>query len=147
MDKEKFVDESWKDSVDKEKKDPSSKQDKKIFVGDSFDKGSEDTPSAQATQPQAGQEKEAPGAIEVNFINYMTSLIFQTMVFLGEIPNPMTNKEDVNLPQAKLIIDTLLLLREKTKGNLSKEEENILNGSLYELQLKFVEILNKKEAA
>ena len=69
------------------------------------------------------------------------------MVFLGEIPNPMTNKEDVNLPQAKLIIDTLLLLREKTKGNLSKEEENILNGSLYELQLKFVEILNKKEAA
>ncbi|OGX05433.1 MAG: hypothetical protein A2Z88_05800 [Omnitrophica WOR_2 bacterium GWA2_47_8] len=77
----------------------------------------------------------------------MTSLIFQTMVFLGEIPNPMTNKEDVNLPQAKLIIDTLLLLREKTKGNLSKEEENILNGSLYELQLKFVEILNKKEAA
>lgn len=115
MDKEKHVDESWKDSVD---------QEKHLSPGE----------IEQSADP--GEE----ALMEVNFLNYLTSLALQAMIFLGEIPNPLAeNKTEINLKQAKFLIDTLLLLRDKTKGNLSKEEEDFLNMSLYELQMKFVE--------
>ena len=62
------------------------------------------------------------------------------MIFLGEMPNPITNKIEKNLKQAKFLIDTLVILRDKTKGNLSKEEDDLLNGSIYELQLRYVDL-------
>jgi len=113
MDNEKHVDESWKDAVSQEK-------------------------SVDDLSPS-----EPEGLMEINFLNYLTSLVLQSLVFLGELPNPTDNeKVEANLPQAKLLIDTLLLLRDKTKGNLSKEEEDFLNMALYELQMKFVERTN-----
>ena len=75
---------------------------------------------------------------EVDFLTYITSLAFQAMVFLGEVPSPATNKIEKNLPQAKILIDTLGLLREKTKGNLNEQEDKLLNTSVYELQMKYV---------
>ena len=112
MEKEKHVDESWKDAVSQEK---------------------EIVPGA------AGETAIPEDMLEINFLNYATSLALQAMIFLGEIPNPLAeDKVEVNLKQAKFLIDTLLLLRDKTKGNLTKEED-FLNMSLYELQMKFVE--------
>ena len=67
----------------------------------------------------------------------------QAMIFLGEIPNPMTNATEKHLDQAKLLIDTLAMLKEKTEGNLNDEENNALNNFLYELQMKYVEIAQK----
>lgn len=92
-------------------------------------------------QQQAPQEQEP----ELDFFNYIASLGFQAMIFLGEVPNPMTNKIDINLKQAKFLIDTLVIIREKTTGNLSKEEAELLNGSIYELQLRYVEALKKEQ--
>ncbi len=83
---------------------------------------------------------------ELDFFNYIASLGFQAMIFLGEVPNPITNQTDKNLKQAKFLIDTLSLLREKTEGNLSKEEAELLNGSIYELQLRYVEAIKKDKA-
>ncbi|MBF0478742.1 MAG: DUF1844 domain-containing protein [Candidatus Omnitrophica bacterium] len=77
--------------------------------------------------------------MEIDFLNYVLSLGYQAMVFLGEIPNPSTNKEEKNLDQAKLLIDTLVMLKEKTRGNLTEEEANLLENSLAELQMKYVE--------
>jgi hypothetical protein len=77
---------------------------------------------------------------QLDFFNYIASLGFQTMIFLGEMPNPMTNQVEKNLKQAKFLIDTLIILRDKTKGNLSKEEDDLLNGSIYELQLRYVDL-------
>jgi hypothetical protein len=71
------------------------------------------------------------------------SMGYQAMIFVGEIPNPMTGKQETNLRQAKFLIDTLQLLKEKTKGNLNPQEENMLTASLYELQMKYVEAVNK----
>ena len=119
MEREKHVDESWKESVEKEK-DPAQ-------------------PSVES--PVTEDLKDAP---EVSFINYLPSLAFQTMIFLGEIPNPFTEKVEKNLPQAKFLIDTLGMIREKTKGNLSQPESDFLNGSLYELQMKYVEHFQKE---
>lgn len=82
---------------------------------------------------------------EADFLTYITSLVFQTMVFLGEVPNPVSNQIEKNLKQAKLLIDTLLLIRQKTKGNLTTKEENLINSAIYEFQVKYVDLLRSEE--
>jgi len=95
-----------------------------------------------SSSPKTPSEETPQTAAEpqLDFFNYIASLGFQTMIFLGEMPNPITNQTEKNLKQAKFLIDTLVILRDKTKGNLSKEEDDLLNGSIYELQLRFVEL-------
>jgi hypothetical protein len=93
----------------------------------------------------APESSEGEGAEpELDFFNYIASLGFQAMIFLGEMPNPITNQVEKNLKQAKFLIDTLVLIREKTVGNLTKEEGELLNGSIFELQRRFVEIAQKE---
>jgi Domain of unknown function (DUF1844) len=95
-----------------------------------------------ASSSSAPQEDAVKTAAEpqLDFFNYIASLGFQTMIFLGEMPNPVTNQVEKNLKQAKFLIDTLVILRDKTKGNLSKEEDDLLNGSIYELQMRYVDL-------
>jgi hypothetical protein len=87
---------------------------------------------------------EHTGELEANFFNYVMSMGYQAMIFLGEVPNPMTGQSEKNLKQAKFLIDTLAMLRDKTKGNLTPAEEQIMTSSLYELQMKYVELSGKK---
>jgi len=68
------------------------------------------------------------------------------MIFLGEMPNPTTNQTEKNLDQAKFIIDTLTMIKEKTEGNLNEQEQNILNSSIYELQMKYVDVTQKEDS-
>ena len=133
MDREKFVDESWKNAVTKEKG--------PIIGAESFiDPDEKEVPAAQE-QPQE-EQKEFKG--DLIFLNYIISLGYQAMVFMGEVENPATKLVEKNLGQAKFIIDTMVMLREKTKGNLSKDEDALFNGTLYELQVKFVELAQKE---
>ena len=74
---------------------------------------------------------------EPNFSMFVSSLSMQTLVFLGEIDNPITHKKEENLDQAKYIIDTITLLKEKTKGNLTANEANLIDNVLYELRMKY----------
>ncbi|MEK7821872.1 MAG: DUF1844 domain-containing protein, partial [Planctomycetota bacterium] len=60
------------------------------------------------------------------------------LVALGEIENPMTRKREKNLAQAKFTIDTLGVIEEKTRGNLTPEEQRYLEGVLYDLKMSFV---------
>jgi len=116
--------------------------------GDSLEKegsgliGPDGQPLPSTAEPQEGGAEP-----ELDFFNYVASLGFQAMIFLGEVPNPMTNQPEKNLKQAKFLIDTLVLIREKTVGNLTKEEGELLNGSVYELQRRFVEIAQKEPNA
>jgi hypothetical protein len=75
--------------------------------------------------------------IEPNFSVFVSSLSMQTLIFLGEIDNPITHKKEENLDQAKYIIDTLAILKEKTKGNLTAGEANLIDSVLYELRMKY----------
>ncbi len=75
--------------------------------------------------------------MEVNFLNYITSIAYQTLIFMGENPSPITNDKQINYKQAKLLLDTLKLLIEKTKGNLTAEENSFLNNTYNELKIKF----------
>jgi len=95
--------------------------------------------SEPKTPPEDAAAKAAQEP-QLDFFNYIASLGFQAMIFLGEMPNPISNQVEKNLKQAKFLIDTLVILRDKTKGNLSKEEDDLLNGSIYELQLRYVEL-------
>jgi len=69
-----------------------------------------------------------------DFKFFVTTLTLQATIFLGQIPNPATEKTEEDLPQAKFIIDTLGMLQEKTKGNLNKDEAELLENLLYELR-------------
>ena len=105
--------------------------------------GPDGQPLASSPEPAAADAADAAAQAQepqLDFFNYIASLGFQTMIFLGEMPNPITNKVEKNLKQAKFLIDTLVILRDKTKGNLSKEEDDLLNGSIYELQLRYVDL-------
>jgi len=59
------------------------------------------------------------------------------------LENPITKKIEKNLEQARFLIDTLAILKEKTKGNLTKEEEALLDDALFNLRLMYVEEKNK----
>ncbi len=96
---------------------------------------------SSASQEPESQEQDP----QLDFFNYIASLGFQAMIFLGEVPNPLTNQVDKNVKQAKFLIDTLIVVREKTTGNLTKEEAELLNGSIYELQLRYVEAMKKEQ--
>jgi len=59
---------------------------------------------------------------------------------LGLIPNPQTGKGEVNLDFARMMIDQLVMIREKTRGNLNDDELKILNSALTHLQMAFIEV-------
>lgn len=105
--KNKNIDESWKDSVEQQKQ-------------------------VDQTNDQSPQIPEA------TFSFFITTLGIQVAVALGEVPNPVSNKTEENLDQAQYLIDTLDMLKEKTKNNLNKEEEQLLEHFLYDFRTKFV---------
>ncbi len=64
---------------------------------------------------------------------------------LGKIPNPMTNKVERDLEQARVSIDLLDMLQARTKGNLREDEARVLEQVLRELKLNFVDELDKEK--
>jgi len=125
---DKKVDESWKDKVTVEK--TQEPEEKKPVV-------------EQPKQPEAqkesskGQEPEMP---PVDFNLFISSLGMQALMGLGEIENPISNKKEKSLPQAKYLIDTLSMVQEKTKGNLSEQESSMVEQMVFQLRMKYVEL-------
>ena len=77
----------------------------------------------------------------ITFIGFVVSLAHTAAVHFGDVPDPMTGQATPpNLPAAQQMIDILALLEEKTRGNLTAEERQLLEQILYELRLRFVEI-------
>jgi hypothetical protein len=85
----------------------------------------------------AGAGPEMPLS-EITFASFLVSLSSSTFISLGLIPDPNTGKTEKNLPLAKQTIDLLGLLREKTRNNLSPEEENLFDHLLYDLRMAFI---------
>lgn len=73
-----------------------------------------------------------PGKPDFSF--FITTLSLQASISLGQIANPATNKTEIDLIQAKFIIDTLDMLKDKTSGNLNPDELRLLDNLLYELK-------------
>jgi len=75
---------------------------------------------------------------EIDFTNFILSLSTSALIQLGEIQDPFTQKTNKNLPLAKQTIDLIGMLKEKTKGNLSPEEEKVTEYVLYDLRMRYV---------
>ena len=75
---------------------------------------------------------------EVDFGMFVMSLASSILVHLGELPHPGQEQAQANLPLAKQSLDILGMLQEKTRGNLSKEEQQLLENLLYDLRMKYV---------
>ena len=100
---------------------------------------------APAPPPPAAAESAAPGAERadepVTFSTFVLGLSTQALLHLGEIPNPMTRVLERDLGAAKHVIDILGILREKTRSNLEPGEESLLDSVLYDLRMRYVELV------
>jgi hypothetical protein len=92
--------------------------------------------SDESTGPSADESPHA-----VNFVGFVFSLAHTAAVHFGDVPDPATGQQATrNLPAAQQIIDILALLEEKTRGNLTAEERQVLEQLLYELRLRYVDV-------
>jgi hypothetical protein len=115
-------------------------KDRRIFAEENEDaKNVEEKkePPKQEAKEEVKEEPQVPFP-EINFATFIISLNASALVQLGIIDDPTTGKKVKNLPMGKQTIDILGLLEEKTKGNLSKEEENLLKNILYDLRIIYV---------
>ncbi len=84
-----------------------------------------------------GQEE-----LKMDFSGFILSLNASALIHLGEIPDPHSKKREVNIPAAKHTITILEILAEKTEGNLTEEEKQLLDDMIYNIRMKYVKSLS-----
>ncbi|HEV2842226.1 MAG TPA: DUF1844 domain-containing protein [Chthoniobacterales bacterium] len=87
------------------------------------------------------------GELSQRFIEFVMMQAQNAALFLGQIPNPQTGQGEVNLELAKMFIDQLGMIQEKTRGNLTNEETAVLRNTLSNLQMAFVEVSQQSRGA
>jgi len=87
------------------------------------------------------------GEMIQRFIEFVLMQAQNAALFLGQIPNPQTGKGEVNLEVAKMFIDQLAMIQEKTRGNLTSEESTVLRNALSNLQLAYVDVARAGSSA
>ncbi len=115
------VDDSWKQQAEKEKE----------SIGG---------PSAGPAKKVGHHHGPIPTASFTLIVQQFTT---QTLLALGVMQHPVTQKVEKDLEIAKHYIDMLAVLAEKTKGNLTAEEQKLLDATLYELRMTYVEMAKK----
>ena len=120
----KRVDESWKEQAEREKQQAATPP------------AGAATPPAQAPEglsyEEEGQEPQA------RFDLFVSSLAMEALIALGDMAHPVTRKQSQNLVQAKYLIDLLGVLEQKTKNNLSADEDRLLKDTLYQLRMRYL---------
>ncbi len=95
-------------------------------------------PQAPPQPPLAGGEMPPRDMPPADFSTFVAMLVNNVMMFLGQIPDPASQQPRRDLPQAKHTIDILTMLRDKTQGNLTAEETQLLQELLPQLQMAYV---------
>ena len=120
-------------------------QDKETSAASATDDETQQPSATEKTQASDAQEK-PPGAgarpepplPKINFATFVVSLNASALLHLGAIEDPTTGQTNKDLAMAKQTIDILSMLEEKTAGNLSTEEKNLLKNILYDLRIIYV---------
>jgi len=86
------------------------------------------------------------GETAQKFIEFVMMQAQNAALFLGQIPHPGRDEPEINLDLAKLFIDQLVMIRQKTRGNLSNDELSVLNNAITNLQMAFVEVSQQQKA-
>src|ERR1051326_4182219 len=87
------------------------------------------------------------GELTQRFIEVVMMHAQNAALFLGQIPNPKTGQGEVNLELAKMFIDQLAMIQEKTRGNLSNDEATVLKNTLSNLQMIYAEVPHSRQGA
>ena len=121
--------------------------DKRGFSEDGENRASgaaeQENEKAKTTASGLEEKNEVPPRPPIDFPSYILSYYTQGLVLLGEVPSPYTNKKEEDVEAARHIVDILSMIQEKTKGNLSKDENQLLDSVLYELRIKFMAKTNR----
>lgn len=115
-DKEKKIDQGWKERVAKERE--------------------------EAAKQQPEGESKRPPLPKPALALLVSTMASQAFIFLGLIENPLTGQFEKDLEQAKYSIDMLQVLKDKTAGNATPEEAKLLDGILYDLRMRYVNAAN-----
>ncbi len=106
--------------------------------------GTEEGKKAEGISREGAGEKERvsqgpiPEFPEINFSSFILSLSTSALMHLGDVPDPLTQKLDKNLPLAKQSIDMLGMLKEKTRGNLTPDEGKLVDHLLTDLRWRYI---------
>ena len=97
--------------------------------------------------PPPAQEAPAPGAEHppLEFGQFILSLATAALFHLGDAHEEGKEPPPLNLPLAKETIDIVAMLKDKTKGNLSRQEEELTEGILFDLRMRYVAKVNKSK--
>jgi uncharacterized protein DUF1844 len=109
------------------------------------DRPSEAPPKAEEPAPSAPRAAAEPRDVplEITLSTFVMSLSTQALMCLGEIPNPVTGKREVELPAVQELIDIIAMLQERTRGNVDPSEVRLFETVLYDLRLRYVEKARK----
>ncbi len=88
---------------------------------------------------EESKQKGTTNIPDASFSLFISSLVTQALISLGEVDSPFSKKNEQNLDQAKFTIDTLQIIKDKTTGNLTGEETKLLDTALYDLRMRYVE--------
>lgn len=127
-----IIDEDWKSQVQAEKEAASEPPTAASTEADA------QTSSAQAAEPNEPGTADDPQMPPASLEMLLTTLATEAMMSLGQLPHPVTGETVVRRNQAKYLIDTIEVVKEKTAGNLSDEEDKGLEGLLHQLRMAFV---------
>jgi len=126
-DKKIIIDEDWKSQVEAERAEAAKSKSAPAAVEASQAAGKE---SAEMTDPPM-----PPASFEL----LLSTLATEALIALGQVPHPVTGKVETRRNQAKFLIDTVEVLKEKTAGNLSSEEQQVIESLLHQMRLIFVQ--------
>lgn len=93
------------------------------------------------------QKTTLSGELSQRFIEFVIMHAQNAALFLGQIPNPKSGEPEVNLDLARMFIDQLAMIQEKTRGNLTSEEAKVLSNALSNLQMAYVEVSREPGSA
>ena len=116
-------------------------EDKRRFDAEGAERDNVTASEAYAASNDGTESSEWP---PVTFSSFILSLATQTLMHLGELPPPPGVKLEVNLDAARQSIDLLMIMKEKTKGNLDTQEADLLEGVLHDAQMSFVRVSSRK---
>lgn len=126
-----IIDEDWKTQVEREREALRAEDDNSPAPPET---------SSNPSLDEAYSEDQLPPA---SFEFLLSTLVTQSLMGLGQIPDPVTRKAEIHLGYARHQIDLLAMLQEKTRGNLSEEESLALDQSLHQLRMIFVGVQKK----
>jgi hypothetical protein len=121
-------------------------EDKKIIIDEDWKSQVQAEKEAQKQQPDKSAPGQRPAATDdipmppPSFELLLTTLVTEAMIALGQVPNPITGQTVFHAHQAKYLIDMIEMLKEKTKGNLTPDEAQLVDHLLHQLRMAFISL-------